>query len=269
MVGLFESGFSPIIIFLLGSWYTKHELAKRIAIWHITGFFGQATSGFMQAGIHASLDGHLGLAGWRWLYIVCGCMSLPVALSVWFLLPDYPSNAKIWYLTEADIELAKRRMERQGRAKITGVLDIKLMKRMFGSWRWWIMCLMYIFYGNSCQANQYFSVYLKSAGYSVSQRNIIPACSNLVTMVTDYAWAFGSDVTGNRIYWMIGPLLGTTVIGSSILTHWDTSDTARIVAFFLIAGGYVTGVTWVRRAHRFVLRIIHILIRTDMGQRSQ
>ena len=69
MIGLFESAFSPIIIFLLGAWYTKTELAKRVAIWHITGFFGQATSGFLQAGVYASLNGHLGLAGWRWLYI--------------------------------------------------------------------------------------------------------------------------------------------------------------------------------------------------------
>lgn len=68
-VGLLESGFSPIIIFLLGSWYNKKELAKRIAIWHITGFFGSATSGFLTAGIQRTLDGHAGLAGWRWLYI--------------------------------------------------------------------------------------------------------------------------------------------------------------------------------------------------------
>ena len=69
MIGLFESGFSPVIIFLLGCWYTKTELAKRIAIWHITGFFGQATSGFMQAAIYDSLNGVHGLAGWRWMYI--------------------------------------------------------------------------------------------------------------------------------------------------------------------------------------------------------
>lgn len=69
MVGFFESGFSPIIIFLLGSWYNKAELAKRMAIWHITGFFGAATSGFLQAAVHRTLDGRLGLAGWRWLYI--------------------------------------------------------------------------------------------------------------------------------------------------------------------------------------------------------
>lgn len=76
MVGLLESGFSPIIIFLIGSWYNKKELGKRIAIWHITGFFGSATSGFMQAGIHATLDGKYGLAGWRWLYISTSFRSL-------------------------------------------------------------------------------------------------------------------------------------------------------------------------------------------------
>lgn len=69
MIGLFEAGFSPIIIFLIGSWYTKAELAKRITIWHITGSLGLATSGFLQAAIHHSLNGRLGLPGWRWMYI--------------------------------------------------------------------------------------------------------------------------------------------------------------------------------------------------------
>ncbi|GJC87748.1 pantothenate transporter liz1 [Colletotrichum liriopes] len=194
MIGLFESGFSPIIIFLLGSWYTKPELAKRVAIWHITGFFGQATSGFLQAGIHKSLNGHLGMAGWRWMYIV------------WWLLPDYPHNTTAWYLTEEDKQIAKQRAARQGKAEITGVVDLKLIKRMFGNWRWWVLCLMYIFYGNSCQANNYFAIYLRENGYSVTQRNVIPACANLVTMVTDFAWGFMSDMTGNRPLWIVGPL---------------------------------------------------------------
>ncbi|CZR50393.1 related to transporter protein [Phialocephala subalpina] len=244
MIGLFESGFSPVIIFLLGCWYTKTELAKRIAIWHITGFFGQATSGFMQAAIYDSLNGVHGLAGWRWMYIICGCMSVPVALSVWFLLPDYPHNTKSWYLTESDIQLAMQRAAKQGKAEVTGVMDLKLVKRMFGSWRWWVLVLMYIFYGNSCQANNYFAIYLKAEGYSVTQRNVIPACANIVSMVTDYLWGFMSDLAGNRAGWMIGPLLCTTVIGSAILTAWPPSDVARVVAFFFVSGGYVTAVTW-------------------------
>ncbi|KAF3802557.1 Pantothenate transporter FEN2 [Colletotrichum gloeosporioides] len=244
MVGLFESPFSPIIIFLLGSWYTKTELAKRVAVWHVTGFFGQATSGFLQAGIHKGLDGHLGMAGWRWMYIICGCMSLPIALSVWFLLPDYPHNTTAWYITEEDKQLAMQRSAKLGRVEITGVMDLKLVKRMFGNWRWWVLCLMYIFYGNSCQANNYFAIYLRENGYSVTQRNVIPACANLVTMVTDFSWGFMSDLTGNRPMWMVGPLLGTTVVGSSILTAYPASDGARVAGFFLVACGYVTAVTW-------------------------
>ncbi|KAM0817772.1 hypothetical protein AB5N19_03579 [Seiridium cardinale] len=244
MIGMFESGFSPIIIFLLGSWYNKSELAKRIAIWHITGFFGSATSGFLAAGIYETLDGHLGLAGWRWLYIICGCMSLPVAVSVWFLLPDYPHNTKAWYITEADKEIAMRRAANQGKVDVTGKLDFALVKRMLGNWRWWVLCLMYIFYGNSCQANQYFSIYLKSAGYSVAMRNVIPACANIVSMVTDFTWGMMSDMCRNRSYWMVGPLLCTTVIGSAILTAWPEADAPKVAGFFLCAGGYVTAVAW-------------------------
>lgn len=72
-------------------------------------------------------------------------MSLPVALSVWFLLPDYPHNTNAWYLTEEDKAIALRRAARQDKAAVTGVMDLKLLKRMFGSWRWWVLCLMYIF----------------------------------------------------------------------------------------------------------------------------
>ncbi|KAF4121455.1 MFS transporter, ACS family, pantothenate transporter [Geosmithia morbida] len=219
MIGIFESGFSPIIIFLFGSWYTRSELAKRIAIWHITGFFGSATSGFLQAGIHKSLDGSLGLSGWRWMYIA-------------------------WYITEADKEIAMRRSARQGTVHVTGRLDLALLKRMFGNWRWWTLCLMYIFYGNSCQANSYFAIYLREAGYSVTKRNIIPAMANLVSMVTDYGWGSFSDMTGSRSIWIVGPLLCTTVIGSSILTAWPPSDAAKVVAFFFVSGGYTTAVAW-------------------------
>lgn len=84
----------------------------------------------------------------------------------------------------------------------------------------------------------------ESAGYTVSQRNIIPACANLVTMVSDFAWGFGSDMTGNRVWWIIGPLLLTTLPGASILTAWPAKDAARVAAFFLTACGYVTAVTW-------------------------
>jgi MFS transporter, ACS family, pantothenate transporter len=120
---------------------------------------------------------------------------------------DYPHNSEAWYITEEDRQLALRRSANAGKADITGKMDMALVKRMLGNWRWWTLCLMYIFYGNSCQANQYFYTYLKAAACSVTLRNIIPACANLVSMVTEFFDGVMSDLYRNRAYWMVGPLV--------------------------------------------------------------
>lgn len=45
LVGFFESSFFPAMLFVLGSWYTKTELVKRIAIFHMTAPVGTAFGG--------------------------------------------------------------------------------------------------------------------------------------------------------------------------------------------------------------------------------
>jgi ACS family pantothenate transporter-like MFS transporter len=47
-------------------------MGKRISLWFIAGPAGSAFSGYLQAGIYKGMDGVAGLAGWRWLFIVCG-----------------------------------------------------------------------------------------------------------------------------------------------------------------------------------------------------
>jgi ACS family pantothenate transporter-like MFS transporter len=42
-IAFFEAAFQPVSFFLLGSWYTKPELAKRIAIWFIASPAGKST----------------------------------------------------------------------------------------------------------------------------------------------------------------------------------------------------------------------------------
>lgn len=72
LVGFFESSFFPVMLYLMGSWYTKTELAKRVALVHMTAPVGSAVSGYLQAGVYQNLNGKHDLPGWRWLYIVCG-----------------------------------------------------------------------------------------------------------------------------------------------------------------------------------------------------
>lgn len=69
-LGLAESSTFVGTHYILGSWYTEEELGKRSGIFTASGLAGTMFGGFIQTGIHSSLDGVRGLSGWRWLFIV-------------------------------------------------------------------------------------------------------------------------------------------------------------------------------------------------------
>jgi ACS family pantothenate transporter-like MFS transporter len=44
-------------------------------------------SGFLQAGAYSGLNGTYGLAGWRWLFIIDGIITIPIALLGFLIMP--------------------------------------------------------------------------------------------------------------------------------------------------------------------------------------
>ncbi|KAJ7352251.1 pantothenate transporter liz1 [Mycena albidolilacea] len=230
MVGLFESAFFPVILYLLGSWYTMTELAKRAAIFELSGSVGSATAGYLQAAVYTNLDGHAGLAGWRWLYIICGCMTIPCGLLLFFVLPDLPSNSKVWYLSEEEKALALDRAIRNGKGQPTGKVDLALLKRTFSKWHWYWFVLGYVLYGQSCAATNYFGIWLKSENFSVSARNDIPSYGSLINIVCLFLWGVLSDLTGSRFTWVFVPL-AYGLIPNGILAVWPASVKLKEFAF--------------------------------------
>ncbi|KAK8844522.1 hypothetical protein IAR55_006368 [Kwoniella newhampshirensis] len=178
MVGITESAFFPVGVYLLGSWYTPAELAKRTAIFHFTAPAGTAFAGYMQAAVYKNLNEAGGMEGWRWLY-----------------------SEKRWFLTEDELVLARNRMARVKRVQSDGVFQIAALKRIFSNWPIYVLPLTYIFYGLSCAGSGYFSIYLKSTHkYSVEMINILPTFVSIIQAVTTLAWGFLSDYTGSRFW---------------------------------------------------------------------
>lgn len=70
--GLFEACAFPGYAALLGGWYGPQELTKRVAIFEQTSAIASMFSGYLQAALYQGLNGHNGLAGWRWLFIFDG-----------------------------------------------------------------------------------------------------------------------------------------------------------------------------------------------------
>ncbi|KAI1114851.1 major facilitator superfamily domain-containing protein [Nemania sp. NC0429] len=98
--------------YILGSWYTKRELGKRSGLFTASGLVGALLGGFIQTGIWSSLDQNNGLSGWRWLFIINGLITLPVAAFGFVFFPDTPSTTKAFYLSDDEKALAIARVPR-------------------------------------------------------------------------------------------------------------------------------------------------------------
>lgn len=71
MVGALGGFFFPAVQWYLGSWYKRSEMNRRGALFFVAAQVGSMSSGYIQAGVHTSMNGRNGIAGWRWLYIIC------------------------------------------------------------------------------------------------------------------------------------------------------------------------------------------------------
>ncbi|WVQ82693.1 hypothetical protein IAT38_004825 [Cryptococcus sp. DSM 104549] len=243
LVSMFESAFFPAGLYILGSWYTPTELAKRTAIFHFTSAAGAMTSGYIQAGVYTSMSGRYGLEGWQWLYIVCGIITVPCGLLVLLLLPDFPRpEQKRWYLTDAELELAQLRMRRIGRDNNAGKLNIAAVRRILKRWHIWIIPFCYTFYGLGCADGGYIAIWLKSTKkYSVARINLIPTILNVIQIVGIVFWGFLADYTQKRYHTIAAATL-LAIFPTAVLAAWPKSDHLILAAFLITGLQYVTAV---------------------------
>jgi ACS family pantothenate transporter-like MFS transporter len=169
-VGLVESIFYPAAHFLIRSWYKPSELGKRACVFHSSAAAAGMFSGYLQAAVYKGLNGVLGKAGWQWLFIMDGVISLPICLAGFFFIPDLPENTRAFYLSVEDAKLARRRMDEVGRAP-RRVLGWGILRRVFTRWHVYALTVLYIIFintGPSSSVNA-FALWLKDQGYPVSK----------------------------------------------------------------------------------------------------
>ncbi|HTU66481.1 MAG TPA: MFS transporter [Steroidobacteraceae bacterium] len=98
LLGVAEAGFLPGIIYYLSQWFPRERRAKAVS-WFMIGIplsvvFGGPLSGWL-----LGFDGHLGLQGWQWLYLVEGLPAVFLGFVVLGYLTDKPADAK-WLTAE-------------------------------------------------------------------------------------------------------------------------------------------------------------------------
>lgn len=198
-VGLAESTFYPAIQYVIGSWYKGDELAKRACIFHTASAIGPMFSGFLQTGAYNGLNGVHGLAGWRWLFIIDGIITIPIALLGFIIMPDLPSNTKpsVFY-TQEQIEMAQARMASIGRKPPSHFTRAKVIG-FFKTWHVWLLTPLYVLFNNASGPSTSMIFWLQSFNtpghqkYSVGQINTYPLGIQAIQVVSTLVWAWWSD----------------------------------------------------------------------------
>jgi ACS family tartrate transporter-like MFS transporter len=92
-LGLAEAGFFPGMILYFTYWFPPLHRARIVAGFMAAipvsiGLGAPVSTAFLE------LDGVLGLAGWKWLFLGEAAPALIFGLACWFYLPDRPAQAK-------------------------------------------------------------------------------------------------------------------------------------------------------------------------------
>lgn len=119
VLGVAEAGLIPGIIYYTSNWFPGHWRGRIWGVFYIALASSGLVGGPMSGAILHFMSGFLGIAGWKWLFIIEAIPSMIGGVLVFLLLPERVSDAK--WLTEDDRRLVTELLakERQGRPHIS------------------------------------------------------------------------------------------------------------------------------------------------------
>jgi MFS family permease len=105
LLGVFEAGFAPGMIYYLSCWYGPTRMARAVALVFIAGPLGGIVGGPVSAWLMTTLSGVHGLAGWQWMFLVEGVPCIALGLLTLHVLANRPADAR-WLSEDERLLLA-------------------------------------------------------------------------------------------------------------------------------------------------------------------
>src|SRR5438067_8960485 len=193
-LGVAEAGFFPGMVVYLSHWFRSEERARALALLvvaqPIASVIGSPLSGLL-LGIH-----WLGIAGWRWLFILEGIPAVLFGIITIFYLTDWPHQAK--WLAEDEKQWIAAELQQEKQARQTA--------RSYSVWQALrhreviLMALALFFIAATVYGFNFWmpTIIKKLSGHSnlfVTSVGALPYCVGLMAIIL-VGWS--SDRTGER-----------------------------------------------------------------------
>ncbi|MHA6902909.1 MFS transporter (plasmid) [Ralstonia syzygii subsp. celebesensis] len=214
LLGVFEAGFAPGMIYYLTQWYPGTRMARAMAIVLGAAPLGGVIGGPVSAWIMGHFAGAGGLAGWQWMFLAEGIPSIVLGVAAYCYLVDQPADAR-WLTDEQKAVIASdiaRASPRQDSSFAKALTDPKLYV-LAGAY----FCLISGLYA----VGFWLPSILKAAGLNdLLKIGLYSAVPNLAAIAAMYVLSRSSDRRGER--------------------RWHSAITAILGAGLLAAAAYAT-----------------------------
>lgn len=228
LLGLFEGGFIPDLVLWLSYFYTGAELTIRLSFFWTTMYLTTIVNYLLAYGI-LHMRGVRGHAGWAWLFLIEGLITLVIGISAFFLMrpsavqTKKPWNKKGWF-TEEEEKIIVNKILRddptKGDMHNRQGLTPKMLWKALNDWYLWPMYLIGIVaYIPEGTLNSYMTLLLRGMGFNVFHTNLLCIPFNVLKVIVLLSMSWYSERISNVFgVALIQPIWTTVCVG--VLRFW-------------------------------------------------
>ncbi|KAK5215971.1 hypothetical protein LTR72_011029 [Exophiala xenobiotica] len=196
LLGIFEGGVLPGIVYIISCWYCRYEVHRRLSWAYSVGVLASAFAGVLAYAL-GLMDGIRDMKGWRWIFALEGAATMLIGIASYFAIPEFPENSKL--LNSEDKELYTARLMRdRGNANVEKI-TLSILKEVLSDWTSWFQFLLFTFTNTSTYSLAFFvPTILTGMGYTGLKASLYSAWPYLATMGAMWIFAYISDKTRMR-----------------------------------------------------------------------
>lgn len=169
----------PDLILWLSYFYKSSELTMRLSWFWVSRYLTMVITSVMAYGL-LHMRGIHGMAGWQWLFLVEGLITLAIGLASFFLMPASATQTKTWFrpkgwFNEREVGIVVNRVLRDDPSKgdmnnRTGLSVRNLWDAMRDYDLWPLYLIGFVFMVAQSTPDTYLTLTLRNLGYDQVSR---------------------------------------------------------------------------------------------------
>ncbi len=243
LLGAFEAGLFPGVIFYLTLWLPTERRATAVGMFASAAAIAGIVSGPLGGFLLTRFNGIAGIAGWQWIFLIEGVLSIAFGIVTWFVLTDKVEDAA-WLSAAERTEIAA---DLARDAKLLGARQHSVWEAARNPAAW-LLCVIF-----SCTTMGYVVIaffgptILREAG--IANANIIGWIMSGISVATVIAMIATGVTSGrakeSRIHFMVataGAIVGMFLLGFAV-----PGNTALVIValfVFSVCAGTAIAVFW-------------------------